>query len=271
MAIITLTTDFGLKDYYVPAVKGAILSECPEAVILDITHDTEVFNYMEAAFILKNAYPHFPKGSIHIIGVNSLKNKNEAYVAIYADGHYFVGTDNGFFSLVLDVTPEYIAELEETVSTTFPVKDIFAKAACRLAKKEKVEALGASRPSLITRMARQAYSNPDSIKGEVVYIDKYENAITNIMRTQFEETAKQRPFAIQLKPSRSYANAYKDTLASFNYSIGKISAAYNEVTEGEIVALFNSAGYLEIAINSGKAARLLGLKVGEPIQVFFED
>lgn len=269
MPIITLTTDFGLKDHYVSAVKGAILKSCPGATIVDITHEVAVFNYIEAAFILRNVFREFPEKTIHIIGVNSVKETNEKYVAVEAEGQFFIGTDNGIFSLILDTIPGKIVELIDNENTTFPLKNIFVNAACKLANEIKIEDLGNRLDQLEVRMERQAYSNPDSIMGQVVYIDRYENAITNISQEHFEATAKGRSFNIMLKPSRSYANAYKEVGSSFSYSITKISSTYSDVVEGEKLALFNSSGYLEIAVNRGNAGKLLGLKPGEAIQVFF--
>ena len=107
MSIITLTTDFGMKDYFVAAIKGAIYTDLPDAKIVDITHNISPFNITETAYIIKNAYTHFPKGSIHIIGVDSESNQENKHIAIQLDGHYFIGTDNGIISLLtVDIRPE---------------------------------------------------------------------------------------------------------------------------------------------------------------------
>lgn len=270
MPIITLTTDFGLKDFYAAAVKGMLLKNCPAATIVDITHEIPVFNYGEAAFIVKNVWEDFPPGTIHIISVNSLKKNNEAHVIVLSKGHYFIGTDNGMFTLILEEQPEAIIEIESSETITFPAKDVFAKAACRIAAGEDISAIGKKKDSLVTKVARQAYADANAIKGEVVYLDRYENAVTNIKREQFEASAGGRPFSIQLRPSRNYASAFKDTLSSFNYTINRISGSYSDVTEGEILALFNSSGLLEIAVNMGNAGGLLQLRPGEPVQVFFD-
>ena len=141
MAIVTLTTDFGYKDYYAAAVKGTLYTLFPEINIEDISHGISKYNILEAAFVLKNAYRHFPKGSIHIIGVmthtrDALLEQNEQieaidHVALEYDGHYFIGADNGIFSYLLEFAPDKVFTLtvqKDTAKESFPTKDVFAKA-----------------------------------------------------------------------------------------------------------------------------------------------
>ena len=135
MPIITLTTDLGTVDHYVSAVKATILRQLDNANIVDISHDVPSFNIIHAAFVLKNVYQEFPAGSIHIIGVNAETNEDSSHLAVYANGHYFVGTDNGIFSLLLDLKPDKIIEITTTRDSdneNFPIKDVFAKAACHI-------------------------------------------------------------------------------------------------------------------------------------------
>ena len=124
MAIITLTTDLGLKDHYVGSVKGSILSRFPEASIIDISHQIPTYNIQDAAYIIKNAYPNFPKGSIHIIGIKAEQTSQSSHVIVFSDGHYFISADNGIFSF-LDSPIEKIIELPVSIST-FPTRDVFA-------------------------------------------------------------------------------------------------------------------------------------------------
>ena len=270
MAIITLTTDLGLKDYYIGSVKGAILSNCPQAIIVDISHNIEKFHIMEASFILKNAYKNFPEGTIHIIGVNTEASEETPHIAVYAEGHYFIGTDNGMFPLILDKRPDKIIALipdTDKKLSTFPTKDIFVKAACHIAKGNPIEALGSVIENYTEKMPSRASTESNSIKGSVLYIDSYGNAITNITLEDFNLIGKSRNFKIQLKPSMKYAAEFGDS----DYSINAIRKTYSEVIEGEISALFNSSGLLEIAINKGNAARLLGMKLREIIRIDFDD
>ena len=137
MSIITLTTDLGLKDYYVAGIKGHILSQLPDANIVDISHEIPAFNISVAAFCLKNCYYDFPKGSIHIIGVSPEANEFTRHVVIKYQNHYFIGADNGIFSLLFDEIPEVIFDLNiisNEEKRTFPTKDIFVSAACHIGR-----------------------------------------------------------------------------------------------------------------------------------------
>jgi len=137
MAIITLTSDWGLCDHYVSAVKGAIISRMPNANIIDITHSINKFSLSETAFIIKNAYRNFPDNSIHIIGVNSESSIETPHTVIYYNNHYFIGSDNGLFALLCEQVPEKIYEItvmQDTDYFTFPSRDVFAKVACMIAE-----------------------------------------------------------------------------------------------------------------------------------------
>jgi len=265
MAIITLTTDMGLSDYYVAAVKGAILRELPQTTIVDITHDVPKYDTLSGAYNLKNAYKSFPEGSIHIVGINSLEEymldrKTIIHVALKAAGHYFVGADTGIFSLVLDVVPDEIVELnilKEPVTPTFPTQDVFAKAACHIARGGTLEVIGKKIPEIKRMVMHSAIGQADSITGHVIYIDSYGNVITNISRKLFEEIGQKRPFGIGLR--------------SRKVEINSISKRYNQVAEGEAIAIFNHADYLEIAINKGYANKLFGFRERENIRIEFHD
>ncbi len=252
MPIITLTTDFGLKDHYVSSVKGAILSQLPEAKIVDISNVIEKYHLPDTAFILKNAFVNFPKGSIHIIGVKGNYTKETPHLIVLAQGHYFIGADSGIFSLLFGYDIEKIIALPEN-NSVFPSRDIFATAACQLAKGVAIEELGTKRESVTQMLAFNAAPMGDIIRGIVTYVDVYGNSVTNITKALFEQTAKGRGFEIELR----------------NHKIDKLSTGYSNVPQGEILALFNSSGYLEIAINQGNADSLLALKVNATIVIQF--
>ena len=158
MALITLTTDLGIHDYYVGALKGTILSQMPEAIIVDISHSIPSFNIHHAAFVLKQAFPNFPQGTVHIIGVNAEAFSSQSHLAILCDGHYFIGNDNGVFSLLFEKIPDKIYDLsnirQDTDILIFPLKDIFVKAACHLARGGIPEVLG---------MQQEKFANADLI------------------------------------------------------------------------------------------------------------
>eukprot|EP01136_Pigoraptor_vietnamica_P019688 Opistho-1_new@67606 len=155
MAIITLTTDLGSKDFYQAALKGSILSILPTANIVDITHEVPSFNISYAAFVLKNAYPYFPKNTVHLIGIDSVFNENTKYIALRYNDHYFVGADNGIFSLLFDGKPDELVELnimQDLKYLHFPLVDIFVKAAIHLAKGGKLKDIGLPTSDIEQRM-----------------------------------------------------------------------------------------------------------------------
>ena len=252
MAIITLTTDLGLKDHYVSSVKGSILSRLPEASIIDISHQIPTYNIQDAAYIVKNAYPNFPKGSIHIIGIKAEQTSQSSHVIVFSDGHYFISADNGIFSF-LDTAIEKIIELPAIIST-FPTRDVFAIAATAMAKGTKMEELGKIKENLLERMPFRAATMGDMIRGTVEYIDSYGNVMCNITQTLFNQIGKGREFKIEFA----------------RYEILKISKTYNDVPEGEILALFNSANQLEISMNSDRANSMLNLKLNDSITIRFQ-
>jgi S-adenosylmethionine hydrolase len=164
----------------VAAVKGMIFKFHPKAVIVDITHQVQPFDYAEAAYILKNAYSNFPDGTIHIVGINTEESINDAHIVAYYNKHYFIGTDDGIFSLIFDNDPEYIVELNiplESSIHTFSSRDRFAKAAAHIAQGGKLEELGPIRKELVKKILFNPPINEDSLIGMVIHIDNYHNLI----------------------------------------------------------------------------------------------
>ena len=256
MAIITLTSDWGLKDHYTGAVKGAILRLLPDARIVDISHQIPVFDLNQAAFIIRNFYPNFPEGTIHILAINTEAAVETPHTLVYHHGHYFIGADNGIFSLLFDDKPEKIIELDiiqDSDYFTFSTRDVFVKAACHIASGQPIEKLGFPKVNILQKMAFQPVIQGDMIKGKVIYIDNYENVFINITESLFKSVVKNRKFAI--------------TFRSLNYRIDEISKSYKDVSQGEMLALFSTSGYIEIAIREGKASSLLGLKMDQLVTV----
>ena len=199
MAIITLISDMGTRDHYVAAVKGAIFTQYPEAVIVDISHSIAPFNNMHAAFVLRNAWHEFPKGTVHIIGVNPEADGQTPHVVVRHSGHYFIGADNGIFSLLFDSKPEEVYELTLKLDTdhlAFPTKNIFVKAACHIARGGIVEVLGRKVNSLREQLNVRPVVMDETIKGEVIHIDHYGNVVTNITKTLFSSVVKHHNFKI---------------------------------------------------------------------------
>jgi S-adenosyl-L-methionine hydrolase (adenosine-forming) len=257
MAIITLTSDWGLSDHYISAVKGAIICRMPDANIIDITHSISKFSLGETAFIIKNAYKNFPKGSIHIIGVNSESSIEKPHTVIFYDEHYFIGSDNGLFSLLCDHEPEKIFEItvmQDSDYFTFPSRDIFAKVACMIAEGTPLDKIGVPRKELTKMNSYLPVSDKNSIKGIIVYFDSYDNAFTNITEALFREVGKGRKFSAYFKSEE----------------IQVLHKSYSDVPHGDIVLLFSTTSHLEIAINKGSAKNLLGINIYDSFRIEFK-
>ena len=260
MAIITLTSDWGTADYYCAAVKGVILSQLPNATIVDITHDITPFKIAEAAFTLRNCYRNFPEGTIHIIAVDTIESDVHPHVVVKAEGQYFISTDNGIFSHILDGHYEeavFIDVEQDTDFFTFSTRDRFAKVAVMIAKGEPLSNIGAKRERLNDGGVFCATVKNNIIEGIVIHIDSYENIITNIPQSLFKEVGKGRDFVIKAKGDL--------------YTIDEISESYDDVPSLDPVALFGTHGYLELALNHAKMASLWGIEIRSTIQVVFED
>ncbi|MFH1119451.1 MAG: SAM-dependent chlorinase/fluorinase [Bacteroidota bacterium] len=256
--VITLTTDWGPRDHYTGAVKGAILNRLPDARIVDITHRIPPFDVKQASFILRNSFYHFPKGSIHIIGVNTEESETSPHVAIQYRDHFFIGADNGVFALMFDNTPEKIVELtiaQDTGYFIFSTRDRFVKAAIHLAQGGTIEELGDVRGELNALITLRPQINGSTIAGRVIYIDNYENVFLNVTSKEFTEVGQNRKFSLNIKGK--------------THPVGTIRDAYSEVSEGEIAVLFSTTGNLEIAINKGNAAGLLGIATDDVILIEF--
>lgn len=258
MAIITLTTDLGSKDFYQAALKGSLLKLLPTANLVDITHDIAAFNIPHAAFVLKNAFHYFPENTVHFIGIDSVYHERSRYLALRYKKHYFVGSDNGIFSLLFDEEPSEIVEInimQDLNFLHFPLSDILAKAACHLANGGKLTEIGLPIEHLEKRMTLQPVIEGDIIRGSVIYIDSFQNVITNITKDLFTKQQKNRKFSLYFRR---------------NESISSLSWHYNEVPEGEKLCLFGISNHLEIAINKGNASGLLGLHLGDIVRIEFK-
>ena len=261
MSIITLTTDLGIKDHYVAIIRGEIYKQFPDINIVDISHEITKFDIQEAAFVFKNSYKHFPEGTVHIIGINDeLSNENQ-HLAFSINNQFIIGPDNGIFSLIFDeVYPEKIVQINielESDNLTFAIKDIFLKAACHLIRGGTLEMLGTQIPDFQNKAASlKAVTTQDSIRGTIIHIDSYGNATTNINRETFNRIGSGRNFEILYG---------KET-----ENIKKIRKKYKDVSGGERLALFSTDGFLEIAMNQGKANELLGLYMYDIIRIEFK-
>ena len=275
MSIITLTTDFGHKDYFVGALKGKILSEHKEAVIVDISHEIDLFNTFEASYCIEAAYHNFPKGTIHIIGVDSERVGDIQHIAMQWDDHYFICADNGILNtLIQKKIPQKIVAItiHDRLNTDVSDMDVFVAVACHIARGGLLNVIGKEIPSLkpVSILTSSITDDLSEIKGQIVYIDSFGNCVTNISHKQFNETIRGRKFEIVIK-NKKFSRLHK------NYSDFPVSDVKQlKDLEGDFLALFNENGYLEIAIYKsnpktvGSAATLLGLHFRDTVSIKFK-
>jgi len=276
MPIITLTTDFGIKDHFIANIKGAILTELPQVNIIDISHQISPFNILEAAYIIQNSYKSYPLGTIHIIGVDSELNPENKHLVVKFEGQYFICADNGIMSMAcLNIEPEKIVEINihDKLISNFSVLDVFVKVACHISRGGKLEVIGKSIDKIksVKNLTPFINESKNQIIGNVIYIDNYGNVITNITKLFFREISKSREFEISVR----------------NYKFKKIHSKYSDIVnfsideskrnnDGQALAIFNSSLNLEIAIyksnpvNFGTAASLMGLNVLDTVTVNFK-
>ncbi|GAB4166053.1 MAG: SAM-dependent chlorinase/fluorinase [Winogradskyella sp.] len=275
MAIITLTTDFGEKDHFAGAIKGAIYSELPEVKIVDVSHSVSPFNISEAAYIILNAYSSFPKGTIHIIGIDSELNPENKHIAVSLDDHYFICANNGIMSMICaEIAPEKIVEINihDKIETNFPVLDVFVKVACHIARGGTLEVIGKVINTIKPIKNLNPFVNDDKnqIIGSVIYIDNYGNVVTNIKKKFFEEVQKTREYEISAR-NHKFKKVYSKYSDIVNFDIEE--SKRND--EGKGLVVFNSSGYLEIAVYKsncstvGSASTLMGLKTMDTVTVNF--
>ncbi|MCX6171778.1 MAG: SAM-dependent chlorinase/fluorinase [Flavobacterium sp.] len=274
MSIITLTTDYGLKDHFVGALKGKLLSEFTEATIIDISHYIDPFNVAETAYIVGAAYGSFPKGTVHLIGVDIELNTENQHIAMQWNDQYFICADNGILSMLIQkIVPQKIVSINihDRLPNDATDLDVFVKVACHLAKGGLLNVIGKEIKAIKEVTELQALVKENQIKGYIIYIDHLGNAVTNISKKIFLEMGKGRPYEIKFK------NKIIKTILSKYSDIGLSSKYPLKDFEGQKLAIFNEAGFLEISIfrgnpdNVGSAASLLGLSYRDMITIDFKN
>ena len=275
MSIITLTTDYGNKDYSVSELKAKIYNEITDVRIVDVSHNISPFNLTEAAYIIKSAYRHFPKGSIHIIGIESDLTPENAHIAMKFDDNYFIGADNGIFSMIIgDFKADSMVEINihKNYNYTITANDVFVKIATHISRDGKLEVIGKKIDLIkeIKDIKPVVSSDNNQIIGSVIYIDNYGNVVTNITKKIFDKISKSRPFTIYARNVKFdiIYNTYSDAI---DYSISKDKRE----EDGKKIALFNNLGYLELSIYKsnpstvGSASTLFGLGYRDQISIHF--
>ena len=257
MAIVTLLTDSGESDHYVAAIKAKIISVNADLRIVDISHTINPADLGHAAFVLRSVFRDFPKGTVHLVGVDSAGNRDDAYIALQLEDHYFVGCDNGLFGLISDHPHQQLVDLTITNSspTTFPERDVFAAAAAKIASGVAIMGLGKPLSAFKRMIDRQVKATRKQITGSVVRVDAMGNLITNIPKEAFETLSKDKGYTIQFGGEK----------------FKRIHTQYHQAEQGECFILFNSLGLLEIGIYKGNAYQLLGLDYGSVVNIIFEE
>ncbi len=247
MPLVTLTSDIGHQDYLIGAIKGRLFCVNPEFNISDITHQLPPFNYPQAAYICRNAIFHYPDFTFHIILINLFERRPDRLLLCFHRNQYILCADNGFVTMILEGKPELVIGLpldKKQMKSTLYCAEVIGKAINDLANGLSVKDVGEPDVPIIEKNHLRPLLGENWIEGQIIFIDNFENVIVNITQSEFEEQRKGRRFQIVFK---------RDEI------IDTISETYADVSEGEKLALFNSAGYLEIAINKGNSAGLFGL------------
>jgi len=258
MTIITLTTDWNRNDFYVGAVKGKLLSANPATRIIDISHQVQPFNILQAAFILRNCCYSFPPGTVHLVAVNTALGPKKPLLAFEKQGQFFVASDNGIVGLLMNDKPDRIFKVKNShLASNFMSLDIFVDTAIKISEKQDFDTFLEPVSDYESQVPYRPVIDKNLINGSVIYVDSYSNAITNISLDTFDKVGNGKPFEIYIQ--------------SNHYKLDKINKTYSDSVSGELLALFNSVGLLEIAINHGNAAELLNLGINSAIRIKFYD
>ncbi len=257
MAIVTLLTDSGDSDHYAASIKAKILSVNPGLTLVDISHRIAACDIAHGAFVLKSVFRDFPQGTVHLVGVDAAGAKEDSFIALQLEDHFFVGVDNGMLGLISEKSHQQVVQLNSAnpIRTTFPEKDIFAPAAAKLASGVAITTLGKPLPSFKKMTDRFVKANKRIIAGNVIRVDGYGNLITNIPKDAFEILSAGKTYTIQFGGEK----------------FRRIHKNYFEAEPGDCALIFNSLGLLEIGMYKGNASELLGLKYDSPVNITFEE
>lgn len=257
MALVTLLTDSGESDHYVAAIKAKILGVNPGLSTVDISHHVAPCDIAHGAFILKSVFRDFPKGTVHLVGVDTTGNKEDQFIAIQLEDHFFVGTDNGLLGLISEKNHQQAVLLNSIspIQSTFPEKDILAPAAARLASGVAITTLGKPLQDYKKMLNRQVKATRRIISGHVIRVDNFGNLITNIPKQDFDALSNGRTYTIQFGGEK----------------FKRIHTNYNQADQGDCFLIFNSLDFLEIGIYKGNASELLGLQYDSPISITFDE
>jgi S-adenosylmethionine hydrolase len=256
--IIALLSDFGVRNHYAGTMKGVILGICPDATLVDISHEIPVHDVLTASLELAAAYRYFPQGTVFLAVVDPGVGSSRRGLAADTGDFRFVAPDNGVLTAVLqDAPPKKLVELTErryarpTVSRTFEGRDRFAPAAAWLAKGIQLTALGRPLSDYQRLDIPKPEARPDALHGHVLLVDHFGNVVTDIDRRTFER----------------YADGAAVQIEAREHRVGRLVATYADIAAGEICALFGSTDHLELAANSARADERLSLARGDEVVV----
>jgi S-adenosyl-L-methionine hydrolase (adenosine-forming) len=256
--IVSIISDWNHNDYYLAALKHSILRYLPDANISEISHQVDAFNNMQAAFILRAAWPYFPANSIHLMCVNAAVSSNTPHVLILHKKQFFIGADNGFWPFICNETPEKAWLINDNPAyegNSFPELNVFAKITAAVGKGIHPEELGAPDHKVQENTELIPVVKTRSIHASLLYFDSYGNGISNLCKQDFDKYVGNKKFRILLLSEKNMLH--------------KIHKAYAEVRPGSLCALFNNQGLLEIAIREGNLKQLLNLQTGDSLRIEF--
>ena len=275
MAIITLTTDYGNRDYSVSSLKAKLISNIDNVRIVDISHDISPFNLSEAGYVLEGAFRDFPKGTIHILSVDSELTPENRHIAIMYEGSFFIGADNGVFSLIFrDKKPDQIVEINihSNYNNNISADELFVKVASHIKRSGPLNVVGTEIENIkeITNLRPVINKEINQILGSVIYIDNYGNVVTNITEKLFKEVSKTRSFTINARNVK-FSKIHKNYSDAIDFNLEK----KDREEDGKKIALFNNLGYLQLSIyrsnpqTVGSASTLFGLNYRDVVSVYF--
>lgn len=255
MAVITLTTEWKPDDFYYGIMRGKLCTLSPGTTVVDNATGIPVFNISHASFIIRNTYSNYPKGSVHIICVHSEGGREKEHLIVKAKDHFFVGTDNGIFNLILNSAPDEIVKISRR--DTDDEIDLFARTAADLITGKDPTELGKPLKDFTEKVPLRATIDKDVIIGSIIFIDSYGNAISNITREVFDRVFEKRAYRILIQSNKNFTS--------------HISNGYSDEPVGDLLARFNALDLLEISINGANVAELLSLSVGSVVRVDVSD
>lgn len=252
MTTITLTSDFGLKDHYLAKLKGLLISQLKELRIIDISNEIDLFNIQMAAFQVKQSWESFPQSTIHFIWVGDQYRSKTRWIACKHNGHFFVLPNNGLITLILSQSPEQVVVIDKSESDS--QMKFLVKCIAQIADEKSILGIGEPTTGYLERLVQKPIVSKNLIRGQIQYIDHFGNLVTNIEKSLFDDQ----------KEAEDHFEIITRAIQIF-----RLKSSYSEEEPGEVLALFNSSGFLQISINQGNASELLGLRVGDPVQIEF--